>query len=134
MPGPLPLPQLGLSFLYPTTGGIPHLYVIASNPDVFEFVLAYNFTKYDPAKPGFDPSCVIEAGEYPDILSEKSFVYYRGGLTIRKSLWDRFMTMFAGVRSVVPPDLLVRIQKGALASQFVPRKDKEIIRASLIDP
>ena len=108
-----------------------HLHFVLSEPTLFAQVACANFTTpYDPC----DRTCVVESGEHRWVIRQTIVAYDRARLVdvdeFERRVRDGTYTPYEPGLS---PELLVRIQKGALASPHTVKNVKEAILWTL-DP
>jgi hypothetical protein len=91
-------------------------------------ILIFNATTH---RQNSDDTCVILPGEHP-YITHKSVIAYERGRLLPKSAYDYALSL-AAIRPMVKisPELLLRIQEGALSSPFTASKFKELVRATL---
>lgn len=81
--------------------------------------------------PGRDDSCIIQPGEHPFVQHETIVEYQHSRLldAEQKTALERF-----GIKKFSEPvseALLLKIQRGAIASQFTPQKIQALIQRAL---
>ena len=105
-----------------------HLWVIVATPGTD--ALAFNFTTRRPGR-HCDTSCMIAAGEHPFVRRE-TVVEYRRGVFGPQKAWED-LARLGSARSSDPVSavLLLRIQRGTLASKFAAEGFKKIVRQAL---
>lgn len=105
-----------------------HLWVICSGPQPpDDAVVAFNLTSKDWDS---DTSCVIQAGEHPYVRHE-SVIAYQYGELFRPDHIARLKLLAPREYDPVSPELLLRIQQGAVASPDTREQLKKIMRAVL---
>ncbi|MEE9277415.1 MAG: hypothetical protein V3V06_03300 [Dehalococcoidia bacterium] len=79
----------------------------------------------------FDNSCVIQSGEHPFIQHDSVVNYRAAELLSIVHLDIASQEGFVELRSPVSPELLLRIQEGAIASIYTSGKVQDAIRREL---
>jgi len=104
-----------------------HLFVICTDELPDGNFLAFNLTSRDWDS---DQTCVIQPSEHR-YVSRPSVVAYKFGELLTPTHIDRLQMLAPQDYGPVSPNLLQRIQQGALASQETPDRLKNILRKYL---
>jgi hypothetical protein len=107
-------------------GEFRHLNVIITEPDDYMNYLVVPVTTWHEKDrrpfPGQDKSCVLPAGCHP-FIKHKSYVFYA------KARKMSYAAVFNGIRKGIlvkkedmPPDIIKRMQNGALNSPYLPEE------------
>jgi hypothetical protein len=104
-----------------------HYHVICSDPDHLGNTVAFNFTDKNFEN---DQTCIVHVGDHPTVTKE-SVIAYRYGLRVTPAHIERLTRLGATGYNPVSPDLLLRIQKGALESKRTTPDLKKIIETAL---
>lgn len=119
--------RLGDTFLNQNPGSPEHLWVVVAGPtSAGEFVI-FNFTSW---RDGCDESCVVQSGEHP-YIAHKSVIAYARGQSLSNAAWALLQRYGCTIKRRVSPELLRKIQEGALASEFTAGKFQSAVRAAL---
>jgi hypothetical protein len=106
-----------------------HLWVVASLPNAKGEIAFLNFTS---RRQNSDLNCVIKPGEHPFVAQETVIAYERGQLLgVNEQAHVLANPTICPPRKPVSPQLLERIQNGALKSDLTPEKIKDAIRDSM---
>jgi hypothetical protein len=110
-----------------------HLWVIISDPQTDpQNVLIVNLTTLDARK---EQACVLRAGEHPWIRHDTCVNYGDSQVTTLDKLLAAQNANALIIQSPVGPDLLRRIQEGAMSSTKMPLDHADIlIRQGLVQP
>lgn len=105
--------------------------MVASNQTSFDGgIVIFNLNEWEI---GCDESCVIEPGEHPFVI-KKSYVFYRRGLFLTRPEFQKLEQMGCiKDREPVSKELLIRIQRGALHSDFAAQEFQAMVRDSLVE-
>lgn len=103
--------------------GVRHLWDVTTSATPQDTVVIFNFTSW--VDDGCDPSCIVEAGEHPHI-KHKSYVSYLRGREVETTLLRN--PQFCDPQPSVTPDLLYRVQSGAIASVYTKTKYANMVR------
>ena len=98
-----------------------HLWVAVAKTPAGE-VVVFNLTSF---RPHCDGTCVMEAGEHPFII-HKTIVRYAAGELLDESA-QAFVAKTYPSREPASPQLIAKIQRGAIASPQTPNKLKALI-------
>jgi hypothetical protein len=104
-----------------------HLWVICSEPQLDGSVVAFNLTSKDWDS---DLTCVVQPNEHSYVRHESVIAYQYGELFTPQRI-ERLKKLAPKEYGPVSPELLHRIQEGAVASNETPIQLKKIIRAIL---
>jgi len=105
-----------------------HLWIIITKPDENGMVAMVNVT----TKRAFvDESCILQVGDHPYVQHESVIAYQRARTAKLMELETFSAKKVLKSRPAVGPDLLARIQSGALASIYTPRGIKVAVRSEL---
>jgi hypothetical protein len=104
-----------------------HIHVICSEPTKNGSVVVFNFTSREFGK---DTTSVVGPDEYP-LLSNESVIAYKYGALFSSKRMARLELLGAQRQPPISDDLLLRIQKGAVASPDTEPQLKSIIQAML---
>jgi hypothetical protein len=117
----------GDTFVLILPEGADHLWVVCSPPNPDGRHVVFNLSKLRPRS---DTACVIQPGEHP-YVTVPSVVAYRYGRCWSPKDED-FVRHYP--KPSVSPELLLRIQRGALASTATPGYLKKAIHRILNPP
>ena len=101
---------------------IAHVWVIITSPNHAGEIVMVNFSSYRKDSFELDDTCVEEPGEHP-LVTRKTIVRYQSAQV--KPILPIEQALKKGLIEQAPPvspNLLKRIQQGALSSPWTPRK------------
>jgi hypothetical protein len=105
-----------------------HLWVICSDPQPHDgSVVAFNLTSKDWDS---DTNCIIQVGEHSFVRHDSVIAYEHGNLFTPDHI-RRLKLLAPKEYGAVSPELLLRIQRGAIDSHETPKHLKTIIRTIL---
>jgi hypothetical protein len=94
-------------------------------------VAAFRFISKARRRGHYDLSCEIQPGAHP-FVTGPTVVDYAAGRKFDQHTWNAALnTPGTGLREPVTPELLLRIQQGALASNQTPQELQDMIRVTL---
>jgi hypothetical protein len=117
--------ELGTTFKLLDEGPLLHLWMIISDPKLNrDQVVLVNFTSWQCIH---DQTCIVSPGEHP-YLAHRSVVYYpEPMIKTLKNLEQSDRVGLLQYHENLSPQLLEKIQRGALCSPYIPIKAKRII-------
>lgn len=118
----------GDTFLGALPGDTRHLWVVISSPNTAREVAIVNLTSH---KPGCDTSCKIYAGEHPIVSHDTVIEYNKGNMAKVNDLSKALKMRLLILDTPVSPSLLLRIQRGALASIYCKKAIQAAVKATL---
>lgn len=97
----------------PENEPIPHLHIVISDPNENGEVMVVNISS---CKERYERSCVLEAGEHPQI-TKKSYIPYKYAKKMNQKIFltDRFRRLIT-VKEDISDSVLKKIQEGAKIS------------------
>ncbi len=103
-----------------------HLHLVISHPcPKTQSVVAVNFTGWQH---GFDQTCIVQVGEHP-YVAKRSLIFYPNPRMYKLTTLDKLHKYgLLKFHEDLSPELLQRIQLGALTSPHMPIAPKQIIR------
>ena len=110
-----------------------HLWIVCSNQTADGSVVIFNVTSL---RSDSDRNCIVQPGDHPAV-SHDSVIAYEYGRILTKAEQGRLegSSLFAGMRrEPATPELLTRIQKGALRSDQTPIEIQDIVREQAGQP
>lgn len=108
-----------------------HLYIVLSLPDDRGRVALANLTTHGPG-PSCSNLCVIlRRGDHPWVRRDSCVPYGRSKLTSLHDLAEAQQEQDIEMRSSFVPEVLIRIQQGALDSIYTRRNVKNAVRRTL---
>lgn len=113
------------------SGSTPHIYFVACETDnPHPQIVLFNFTTHRPGM--HDETCIITPSEFPP-LKHDSVVAYRHGEIMEGLALDhlRCSGLSRKLPEVIRPEIIRKIQEGAIASKFTNGKIKTLIKAIL---
>ena len=117
----------GDTFLSPSPGSrdAQHLWIVITSSNVQGKCAIVNVTSYDPND---DRSCVLQPGDHP-FVRHPSVVRYQGATIADAGLIERAIREgVVKARGAVSPDVLRRVQEGALLSKYTENGVKDAVR------
>lgn len=118
----------GDAFIPISDVALRHLWIVITEPSERGRVVIVNVTT---RRPGSDDTCVLQVNDHPFIRHESVIAYQYARLTRNAVLGDSARRQLLQMRQPVSPQLLERIQNGALASAFTPRGVKAAVAKQL---
>jgi hypothetical protein len=105
------------------SGPTPHIYFVACETD--NLIVLFNFTTHHPGRG--DETCIVTPSEYGE-LKHDSVVPYRHGEILEGLALDHFRKsgLSRKLQQNITPELLHKIQVGAVDSRYTIKKIKDI--------
>ena len=119
--------NVGDTFVNLNSASYTHLWVAVA-PMGPELAIV-NLTTRRP--PYMDDSCIVEAGAHPFVVHESVVNYQQGTAVLNTTLNWYAARGIVQRHEPAASELLLRIQQGALLSQFTPAKIQSAVRAHL---
>lgn len=125
-----PHPELSPGFAFlDVASSVPHLYFVASSPDDSSEIVLLSLTT---DRPHADHTCEIAVGEHPFVTRPTVVAYYKARCVTIDWLKDQLEKGFAIRREPLSPELLGRVQQGAIRSLQTPIGIKAKMRTELL--
>lgn len=115
--------KVGDTFLNQNPGSPEHLWVVVAGPTAQGEFVIFNLTSW---KDGCDQSCPIHKGDH-SFVAHDSFIADARGQLLSPVAWQLLQQYGCIMKDSVSPELLQRIQQGALDSDFTAQKLQSII-------
>jgi hypothetical protein len=118
---------IGDSFVNQNLGSPEHLWIVVAGPTLADEFVIFNITSW---REGCDESCIVESGEH-SFVQHRSVVAYARGQLLSREMWALLQRYGCNMKARVSPELLRKVQEGALASDFTAGKLQSIVREAL---
>lgn len=109
----------------------PHLWVVISDPERDSNVLIVNLTTFRHHK---DDTCILNQGDHPFVQHETCINYACGEVPTGGHLADLMNRERIKLQDRMSPDILKRIQDGALTTPHIPARHRRLLIRQLVPP
>ncbi len=120
--------KLGDTFVPISDEDVTHFWILITDPDASGLVVIVSVTT---KRNHSDDTCILQKDDHSFIRHESVIAYRLGKLVLGNNFDSALAKQLLRVQPPVSATLLERIQKGALASIYTPRKVKVAVRRQL---